>query len=511
MSNQYGDYDLETIKNQIKKTEWEAVLAVFRYVRMATARQVERATGLHETVVRNTLNVLLSVEDVAQDTGHDEPRVRRILTKAEKRIAYRAWAGQGSVVYQLGRAGAALLREMGLIDDLRPSEQADPKAIAHSLCILDVILTGHEHGLKGLQVEKPLANGDGATIRADVALPEIGAGGEIMGWRLIEVEQEADDGNYARIVQRLQRWREFFVEDRLQTAGAPGAGAVREPPVLPQIVMLFNRRLGELAATLAQWQGALAEVVAHHGTPPFAVYYAPLWDFLYDPHWDGSGYARLHPAAKPITPVVDPLAVAPRQANLRGFFALVWKIYSVSRGSGDVSAEYTMPVGSLQALRAWLASAEMVDTREKLVKALGLIRAHTGPTIAVSVLNKTIWDVLLRQYGIDRKHIGPRGEMRFMAAPPEMPGSAVGYGDYHVRVSIDKAYFERMREQGLLPEGVTPSTLEAALEWVLGAPYTYAYELGLRQQAWLAGDRRKPKPEDGAPSSKSKRKRAPKE
>lgn len=153
----------------------------------------------------------------------------------------------------------------------------------------------------------------------------------------------------------------------------------------------------------------------------------------------------------------------------------------------------------------------MADTRERLVKALGLIRAHTGPTIAGSVLNKTIWDVLLRQYGIDCKHTGPRGEMRIRATPPEMPGSAVGYGDYHVRVSIEKTYFERMKEQGLVPEGVTPSTLEAALEWVLDAPYTYAYELGLRQKPWLAGDRRKSKLEDGALSSKSKHKQVPKE
>jgi len=119
----------------------------------------------------------------------------------------------------------------------------------------------------------------------------------------------------------------------------------------------------------------------------------------------------------------------------------------------------------------------------------------------MSILNKMIWDIILRRYGIDRRHIGPGGELRIMAAPPEMPDRTAGYGDYHVRVSLEKNFFERLREQGLLPEGVTSSVMETALAWVLGAPYTYAYELGLRERPWITP---KPKKEQ---AQKLKRRR----
>ena len=171
--NQYGIYDLDKIKQALGEKEWEAVLRPFQYVRMATAAQLEEATGLSRQVVARTLKALLAVEDVAQDPagapppggepervepeGAPEARVRRVLTTAPHRLAYRAYHTKPATVYLLGQVGAALLRELGLVKDLRACEESRPLALAHSLCILDVILLGQAQGQTALRAEKELA------------------------------------------------------------------------------------------------------------------------------------------------------------------------------------------------------------------------------------------------------------------------------------------------------------------------------------------------------------------
>ena len=504
--NQYGIYDLDKIKQALGEKEWEAVLRPFQYVRMATAAQLEEATGLSRQVVARTLKALLAVEDVAQDPagapppggepervepeGAPEARVRRVLTTAPHRLAYRAYHTKPATVYLLGQVGAALLRELGLVKDLRACEESRPLALAHSLCILDVILLGQAQGQTALRAEKELANGQDLTLRADVALPQFD-GEHVTEWRLLAIEQGADERNADRVERQVERWHAFF-------AGRPGA-----EPVSPGLLVLFNLKPDALPAALAEWRNALAVVGAKGGEPRFELRYRRLADFLETPEWSAAGWARsprLLPEARPAEPAQpapagrDPLAGLPAQADLKGLFAKAQSIYALSRDQEDMRARYSVPAESLRALRAWLDAPEMAETKKSLRQTLGKLSVRQSPVVVVNILNKVVWDVLLRQFGVDRQHIGAQGEMQIAAVAPELSTfEKVGYADYHVRVALGGEFLEALREPGALLPHWGKNNLVTALEWLLGAPYTYAYELGLRDQAWLAPELRRSK------------------
>ena len=503
----YGGYDLDKIKQALGQKDWEVVLRPFCHVRLATASQIEEATGLSRRVVGRTLRAMLALEDVAEDPGgagvadtdpdrgeaeaRPEERVRYVLTKAPHRMAYRAYHTKPATVYLLGQVGAALLRELGLVKKLRACAEYRPLALAHSLCILDLILLGQAQGQTVLLAEKELQSGEGLVLRADVALPQF-AEGKVVAWRMAAVEQAADERNADRVERQVERWRAFF-------AGAPGA-----EPVSPVMLLLFNLKQDALPAALAEWRDALAVVTAKtakSGALPFELRYRLLVDFMKEPAWpaaDWARYPRLFPEAKPVRlaePRRDPLDQWPAQADLLGLFEKAVAIHALSRGDGrPLLAQYSVPVASVRALRAWLDSAEMAETRRKLVEALEKLQARTAGLIAVSILTKLAWDIVLRRFGVERKHLGLRGEFQVWFALPELAGqgrTAAGYGDYYARVSMDTQFFEDTRKAGLAPATASLESLATALEWLLTALYTYAYELGLREQPWLAPDPRR--------------------
>lgn len=497
----YAGYDLDKLKRALGQKEWEAVLHPFHHVRMATQAQIEFATGLSYRVVNRTLKALTEVDDVAQDpagprraeteetvdSAPEKPaeRVRRVLARAPRRLAYRAYHTRPATIYLLGQAGAALLRERGLLKDTRACEIKDPVAQGHRLCLLDIILLGLAQGQTVLLPEKDLPNGEGQVVRADVALPTFASGGEpaqtVREWRLVAVEQQAGENNARRVELQVERWWSYF-------AGAPGAERVS-----PVIMMVFNLKQAELPTALTEWQGALAASTARSGAAPFQVHYTLLVDFMQSPAWqtaDWQRYPRLAPTLKPVTPRVDPLEAWTAPPDFKGLLERAVGLHTLARGAaGTLTGDYGLPKTALLAFREWLNTPAMEAPRRELSGALGRLAAWSGALSPVVILTKMAWDIVLRAYGIERRHFDVRSDFQVAFVPPEPPAQGrdgTGYGDYHARVSLASRLFDQLREAGQVPEGASPEGVEAAVEWMLTALYVYAYELDLRSEAWLA-------------------------
>ena len=177
-----------------------------------------------------------------------------------------------------------------------------------------------------------------------------------------------------------------------------------------------------------------------------------------EPAWtaaDWKRYPRLSPEAKPVTaaePRRDVLDQWPAQADLKGLFEKAVAIYTFSRGDErSLSAEYSLPVASVRALREWLGEPQMDAARRELVAALAKLQAGPGMLGAVSILTKMAWDIVLRQFGVERKHLGLQGEFQVAFASPETHAQGrdnAGYGDYHARVSLDSQFFDKLRKAG---------------------------------------------------------------
>lgn len=487
--NQYGLYNLAAIKDELDEHEWAAVLHPFRYVRMATALQIQQATNLPTPLVKRALRAMLAVEDVPepqeslmrsvdrQAPDNPDVPVRYVLTKAKRKLAHQVYDPEPMTVYLLGRVGAALLREMGLIPDLRPCKVISPSTLAHSLCILDVILCGQNADLTALLAEKELVNGAGLKLRADVALPER-AGKKVMMWHILDIEQAASERIASRLERQVDRWQAFF------------AGAPAEVPVSSRLLLLFNIRLADRPETLAEWQNALAVVSARRGNLPFELRYQLLADFLEMPEWEPANWVhlpKLLPEAKPIRPWQNPLDALPERADLRSLFKHTLFLHSLSRHDEDPVSQYSVPVASLRALQAWLNTPELAETKTALRTTLSALSVLQSPIKVTTTLNRLVWDVLLRHFGVDRKHIGAQSELQIAVSGPDWSNSqAPGYGDYHVHAEFSGTFLRFLVERKWVTSETGLNNLRRALEWLLGAPYTYAYELGLRDKPWLA-------------------------
>lgn len=464
----YSEFDLDRLKAQLSGTDWEVVLPVFAPVRLATPGQVLRATRLGEHAVRQTLKVLATVKDHPADPAQP---LRPVLAKLPTRVAHLAWEPTPSSVYQLGPAGAALLRERGLLQDTRPGAQTEPVAVAHSLCLLDLVLLGQQAGQARPEAERVFTNGAGDTIRADIAVP--GADGS---WRLLEVERQANEDNYPRRARRLQALYRFF--------GGPGG----PEQVSPEILFLFNVRLPALGDTTAEWQAGLDELQRAHARArlPFTLRAMPLADFMSGPFWTAPDQAPIltpAPAAKPkAEPFIDPLALAPAEADFAGFFAQAAAIYTLSRGRTHPTQFYSVPKGSLQALRDLLAGPAWQADRQHLAEGLGLIKPYMLPPSAATLLNKLLWEIVLRHYGIDRGHIGTSDFQVTVVTQQAQSPSSAGYGDFAVEVQLSPELYDTIAPQ--VPGQPEKPALQTMAEWMLGAFYTYAYELGLRPVPW---------------------------
>jgi hypothetical protein len=493
----YPTYDLENIKQQLGKTAWREALPVFAHVRMATFGQLdEYLDGLSEGAIRRALGVMVKARDLPADVDDeisedpdDDDRTpadtgRRVLICRRRGIAYRAGERKPQKLYQLGSAGAALLREMELVNDLRPSRLKKDVDIAHRLCILDVVLKAQKAGVMAT-AEKVLRNEDGKEIRVDVAVPSSGQRG---GWQLIEVEQRAEFKDRRR-AERLESLRLFF--------SGPGSKAVS-----PEILLVFNLRAAEVETAVEEWRYALREAEQKHGAPPFRLY--PLWlvEFMADPRWTGP-----RPSDGALTPLESERARAKRvekeaarrpapptrlsldelekksRADLIGLFRDAYAIYALSRATADWQVQLGVPVASLRALRAWLERAGLVDA---LKYEFGLIRHHYSPPIVEQMLGRAVWRLLLRQWGVERqilgvKHVeGHDAEFRVSVETGKAKDKSAGYIGPYVSVTIGAKLWEAL-QAGRQTAGlkVDRETVETAVGWLLSAPWAYVEELGL--------------------------------
>lgn len=493
----YPTYDLDNLKQQLGRTAWREILPVFAYVRMATYGQLdEYLDDLSEGAIRRALGAMVKARDLPADgcdeSGEDpddDERTpadtgRRVLMCRRRGIAYRAGERKPQKLYQLGTAGAALLREMKLVDDLRPSRLKKDVDIAHRLCTLDMVLKAQKSGVMAM-AEKVLRNGDGKEIRADVAVPSSRRTG---GWQLIEVEQRAEFKDRRR-AERLESLRLFF--------SGPGSDAVS-----PEIVLVFNLRPGEMEAAVEEWRYALREAEQKHGAPPFRLYPLWLWEFMADPRWAGprpndgaltpleSERARAkrfekEAARRPAPPrklSLDELEKKSR-ADLIGLFRDAYAIYALSRATADWQVQLGVPVASLRALRAWIERAGLV---EALKFEFGQIRHHYSPPIVEQMLGRVVWRVLLRQWGVERQILGVKhaeghdAEFRVSVETGKAKDKSAGYVGSYVSVTIGAKLWEALKaERQAAGLEVDREMVETAVGWLLSAPWAYVEELGL--------------------------------
>ncbi len=512
VANQYPAYHLDSIQQQLGKTAWRDILPVFAHVRMATYGQLdEYLDDLSEGAIRRALNAMVKARDTAgeradeRENGADDDldgdehvsanQARRVLICRRRGIVYRAGERKPQKLYQLGAAGSALLREMGLVNDLRPSRLKKDVDIAHRLCILDVVLKAQKAGIDAV-AEKVLRNEAGKEIRADMAVPSSEGTG---GWRLIEVEQRAQFKDRRR-AERLESLRLFFA--------GPGSDAAS-----PEIVVVFNLPADEMNATVEEWQHALREAEQKNGALPFRLYSVWLPEFMADPRWNGpqaddrillpqanervearqaeieSARARRAEAREARAPLVslDRLE-AKSQADLIGLFQKAYAIYAPSRVTADWHVKLGVPVTSLQALRAWLERARLVEVlREEFED----IKHHYSPPIAEQMLGRVVWTRLLRPWGVERQILGlaqmtsqqtsEEAEFRVSVGTGKALDKSAGYAGMYVWVTIGAKLWDVLKAEreaaGLA--GVDRETMETAVGWLLSAPWTYAEELRL--------------------------------
>ncbi len=510
MSNRYADYDLDLIQANLKHTEWEKVLPVFADVRLATVNQIEQVTGLSQYLIKLTLRAMLGIEQPATGPDQDaQPHIRRLITKAPKNVAYLTWKTKGEAVYQLGAIGAALLREMGLVTDLRPARETRPLALAQSLCILDVVLLGRAQGLDGIRAERVFTNGSGQTIRADLAVPAFGAHGGVAEWRLIEIEQGANEDNHPRRLERLRNLRAFF------------DGPAGPEPVSPEVLVLFNVKAQALRGTLDAWRVTLAEAVADTGQPlPCPLAYAQLAAFVDHPQWSSiADYPVLTPATgRPKQ--VDESARWIEELNLpfsTRLLEVAHAAYACSRGDQiPVLERLAPPYRSVYALRRYFRRSENIPLAALIQEHFMAIHKNLilrNQHIIVGALDELMLDVVLRQHGLDLKTMGPGDPFRIGVEPAA--GSAAecpAVPLYSVKVWFDdtfwkehlapalaeRRHWEVVRDithgllldaegRPILWEGTGPEslwsthrgTMTEALQWTLTALWRFRSEIDL--------------------------------
>ncbi len=236
---------------------WLRLLEVFLVVGLADMNQLQAASGLSRDQVNRVL------ERYRQAAGGGPP----ILTRVEGKVV-RPWLGvRGSIIYQLGEAGAALLRAAGH-EGARACGLKEAVAIAHAAAVLDVRLAALAAGLN-VATEQELANRGGQALRPDNLMATSD------GLRLMfELEQTARPELLRRIVEGMRRRAEFYADEAPQ-------------PVSPVIRVLFTLpRNAAWERTLRVWEKAVA-VVADElgGALPFRLLALPLGEFLAKPDW----------------------------------------------------------------------------------------------------------------------------------------------------------------------------------------------------------------------------------
>ncbi len=180
--------------------------------------------------------------------------------------------------------------------------------------------------------------------------------------------------------------------------------------------------------------------------------------------------------------ILDPLAGLPDQPDFVGFFHQALVIHQLSRSQAQEGKFYSVPVASLRALRDMLDRPEWRADRQRLAEGLGMLRPQLPPSATAVLLGKLIWEVVLRRYGIDRGHIGSDSFQITVVQPQNHDPYTAGYGDFAVKVKLEAEIYDLVARR--IPGAWCRVQFVQSAEWLLGAFYTYAYELGLRPTPW---------------------------
>ncbi len=406
--------------------------------------------------------------------------------------------GKPRRVHILTDTGAAALRMLDDIGDLRAPKLEEHSEIAAAVMEMDIFVAARQAGLKA-QVEEVLPFGDdGSSIRADVLVTL--ASGKAA---IFECEQNAAAWSKARLLDKLRRLARFFDSD----AGEQVENNIR---------VLFNIRSDDVQ-TLQTWQEQLALVAKEYGKPlPFSLYWQRLADFLKQPEWSSvDGFQPISPASFSDATDKSPAAAKaadvlsalpevvqasvsslkeldlllglmyedqqeafrqyqasqnPRQRS-RAFFALMLFIYEASHYRHSPTLEYaTLPVESLYLLRRYLHAHQNAKLFTQIKQGLATAAKNAdGVTRYRNAMTQFIWNVFLRWHGFARG-----GPLRIKVEPP---GFETGRSEFYVEVSVNNR--DMLNNPPYYRSFYDMCDEEKALAWVLEAMVNYPTELGL--------------------------------
>jgi len=261
-----NDLSLERIEQlrqavdvQIGESIRKKVLHTLAITGVASNQQLIQAAGLQRDKLRRTLEKMAAA-------ASDYPPLFSIYNSKLKRGAE---PGPSSRVYRLGESGAALCRADGL-ENTRPCQLEDARAVRHALGMLDVHLAARQAGLQ-VKTDRNLYYNDTDFIRPDnlVTLPD---GKQV----ILESEQDANSDFLERIRRSLINKIDFFESDA-------------SADVLIEIRMLVDLPRGKFwQHTLSIWRHAIEITQEAYGADlPFRLLALPLGEFLDKPDWNG--------------------------------------------------------------------------------------------------------------------------------------------------------------------------------------------------------------------------------
>lgn len=470
--------------NQLK------VLRCFSERGVATTDQVVALSRLgYDTVYQN-------LAKLCNSQGGAGPALRFA------QVAMEGERGKPRKVHILTETGAAALRFLEDLADLRAPKLEEHTEIAAAVMTMDVYVAARQAGLEA-KVEHVIPFGpEGSSIRADVWVTLADGTHAIF-----ECEQLAAAWSKARIQDKLRRLVRFFSSD-----------VGRQAPA--EVRVLFNIHPGDVQSLLT-WQEQVALIERELGRSlPFSLHWQRITDFLKQPEW--STLTRFQPLlAAPLPEVTEPAGPAsgaPRstevlkslptaiQASLsslkelelalglmyrdqqavfqefqaaqnpreraRRFFALMLFIYEASHYANSPTLEYaTLPVESLYLLRRYLHAHQNAKLLAGIKQGLNNAAKNSdGVTRYRNAMTRFIWDVFLRWHGFARG-----GPLRVKVEPP---GFETGRSDFYVEVFVSNPdmFCHPQAFRGGLHE-MHPE--ERALAWVLEAMVNYPAELGL--------------------------------
>jgi len=418
--------------------------------------------------------------------------------------------------------GAAVLNERNGTRIIAPSQATQQKNLVHGLGLVDIAVELRHMGLEfDLERRIDIDRAENEFIRPDILcrLPN--------GQRqLIEFEQTRSEQELrSRLLGRLRRWQQLF-------SGSEMPGISRD------VIVLFaftTSKKDPDRHTTSIWSEMLHRLMDELGAPlAFTVWSMPLGEFLGNPTLELIRYKQLLPS---LHPDADALAAERERFFARQLESILpaGKVTLTKQATQDYFQEYRWRLATMQSesslikqfldvcdhlyamafsgpeetrrngsvpwlgigvLRFWLEQPLLAKFRLDLIDTLESFRSSYGRGLysAADALERLVWGVLLRQFGI-----GKNGPVSFYA-------------------QVGSSEKDKDRRSGLIPvfaisspwSGVREDQDQAdvtanALTWLVQMLLDYPTELGMTkenkkaQSSAYMDQGRKPKESDDSP------------